>query len=173
MVSTASNPQVWNYPETKRDFRPCMYTQKWKAYKISKKKLCSKVLWSHNYSQIKLHSKVIFSDFVGFFFRGVQWWRSKFEQEHGQTYGRKWPKKFGWRRCGRYHVTCARRQEFEAARRSWIWLGVLGSLQSLRSPITKRFRLIMNIWNCSRHHSVQISTSIGLSPLFGKKSVRS
>ena len=41
---------------------------KMKAYKISKKKLCSKVLGSHNYSQIKLHSKVIFSDLVGFLF---------------------------------------------------------------------------------------------------------
>ena len=30
---------------------------------------------------------------------------------------------------GEDYVTGARRQEFEAAERSWIWLGILGSLQ--------------------------------------------
>ena len=45
--------------------------------------------------QGKVHSKVIISDLVGCFFHRVRCEspRSNFEQEHGQTDCRKWPKK--------------------------------------------------------------------------------
>ena len=45
-----------------------------------------------------------------------------------QKEGRKWPKNLGWRRRGRYYVTCAGCQEFKVAEWFWTWPGVLGLL---------------------------------------------
>ena len=45
--------------------------------------------------------------------------------------GRKWPKNVGWRRRGRYYITGARHQEFEAAEWSWIQPDLIGLLRQV------------------------------------------
>ena len=76
--------------------------------------------------------------------------RGQSSNRNGQTDGRKWPKNHGWRWCGQYYVTGARRQDFKAAEWSWIQPGVRGFLRQVAYEVTKWFRLIMNILHRSR-----------------------
>ena len=67
-------------------------------------------------------------------FRRFRWRKSKVKIRKGTWSNRrsKMAKKYlGWRRHGRYYITGARRQKFEAAEWSWIQPGVIGLLRQV------------------------------------------
>ena len=96
----------------------------------------------------KLQSKIIISHLVGLF-RSVQWWNSNFKLRT-RTRSNRLPKmaiKSRVARRGRYYITGARHQEFEAVK----WSSFLpGVIRLLRQAASSRFWLIMNISNHSR-----------------------
>ena len=79
----------------------------------------------------------------------------KFEQEHGQTDGRKCPKYLWWWWRSWYYVTGSRRQELEAAELSWITPAVIGLLRQVIYELipswTFRIAHLKTRWHHWRH----------------------
>ena len=105
--------QLDRWENKMKDERKMMLWIRWWKFSKRKTALQSHYLWSWR------------PFFVGF---GDESQRSKFEQEHSEADGWVWPKNLECRRRGRYCVTGARRQEFEAVE-SWIRPGVMDLLR--------------------------------------------